>query len=122
MGKRWQTAGFLIGLACFVVWGIARSEHLPHLAWMARYTSGSGTDCCSERDCVPASVALPRAWVGEEQIVVLVDGVSFVLPTKSVHRSEDGRTYWCCKTGSEGKCPTLPTSDNTRCVFYAAGV
>ena len=121
MGKRWQTAGFLIGLACFVAWGIARSEHLPHLAWMVRYTSASGTDCCSERDCVPTSVALTRAWVGIGQMVVLVNGATLLLPTQSVHRSEDGQTYWCCMLGDDAKCPAVPTPATTRCVFYTGG-
>ena len=122
MGKCWQCIGFLAGLVCFVVLGMARSEHLPHLAWMAHYRSASGTDCCSERDCVLAVVAVWTAPLEGDAMVVRVNDTMFRVPTKSIHRSEDGQTYWCCKTGSEAQCPPLPTAENTRCVFFAEGV
>lgn len=55
-------------------------------------------------------------------MVALVNGVPLLLPEKSVHRSEDGKTWWCCKTDGDGRCPAVPTPDTTRCVFYTGGV
>ena len=122
METRWQWVGFLAGLTCLVVLGFARGEHLPHLAWMAPYRSASGTECCSERDCVLAVVALWPAALDGDEIVVRVNDTMFRVPAKSIHRSGDGQTYWCCKPDGSGKCPLLPTAKSTRCVFYTGGV
>lgn len=120
--NRSHILGCLTGLACFLLAARVESEHVPSLAWMARYSSASGTYCCSERDCISAVVAL--APVGREtgKTVVLVNAVLMELPTQSVHPSEDGNTYWCCKTDDDGKCPPEPTPGTTRCVFYTGGV
>ena len=121
----WYLTLCLVGMSGLFFARFTLSEHIPSLVWMGRYTSASGTYCCSERDCVHASVALPRAWTfegeGEPKIVVLVNGTRILLPAQSIHRSEDGQTYWCCKTDGNGQCPLEPTPATTRCVFYADG-
>lgn len=120
--NRWHILGCLTGLACFFVAAQVASEHMPSLAWMARYTSASGTYCCSERDCIPATVALWPSALEAGTMVVRVNGVLLLLPEKSVHRSEDGNTWWCCKTDAERTCPSTPRAETTRCVFHTGGV
>ena len=123
--NRWHLSGALAALGCLLIARLVVGEHIPSLAWMARYTNASGTYCCSERDCVPAVIVLPRAWVfgtEEKQLPVLVNGALIQIPTQNMHHSEDGQAYWCCKTDAEGRCPGEPTAANTRCVFWAEGV
>lgn len=43
--NRRHLAGFLTGLACFLIAAQVSSEHVPPLAWMARYTSAGHTTC-----------------------------------------------------------------------------
>ena len=114
MGNRWQYRGFLAGLVCFVVWSTVRAEHLPQLAWMASYTSASGTNCCSERDCVLAPVAVIQ--FGDKETTVLIHGTVVVLPAKSVHQSETMDSFWCHKDDAKSI-----TTENTRCTFYVSG-
>lgn len=90
------------------------AEHLPSLAWMAQYKSANGMGCCSGRDCKPATIALIQ--IGETETTVLIQGTVVVLPSKSVHPSEDGQTYRC-----SGDMQKPPSAETVRCVFYAVG-
>jgi hypothetical protein len=54
------------------------------------------------------------------QAIVRIGETVVQLPGKSVHATQDGQTYWCCKTDADGRCPLAPTPANTRCVFYSA--
>ena len=117
---RWRLL-LLFGLAGVVVlWGYSHAEHTAALHWMAGYTSAEGVGCCSERDCLPWPVAVLQL-TGNQAMVRIGDTV-VQLPAKSVHATQDGQTYWCCKTNIEGRCPAEPTRATTRCVFYATGM
>jgi len=117
---RWYLL-LLLGLASIVgLWGYSHAEHIAALRWMRGYRSAEGVGCCSERDCLPWPVAVLQL-TGELATVRLGDTV-VQLPAKSVHATQDGETYWCCKTNLEGRCPTEPTRATTRCVFYATGM
>jgi len=117
----WRLLLLLGGLASVVVlWGPSHAEHTAALHWMAGYTSAEGVGCCSERDCFPWPVALLQL-TGDQATVRIGDTV-VQLPAKSVHATQDGQTYWCCKTNLEGRCPAEPSKATTRCVFYAIGM
>lgn len=109
-----MTLGGVLGiLASLLV--LAWAEHTPSLAWMSRYTSAGGVGCCSERDCVQAPVAVIQ--FGEQETTVVIHGTVLVIPAKSVHQSEDEKSWWCSK-GAPG---SPPTTDNTRCAFFTVG-
>lgn len=111
----------LLGLAGVVVlWGDSHAEHTAALHWMMGYTSAEGVGCCSERDCRPWPVAVLQ--LTGDQVMVRIGDTVVQLPAKSVHATQDGQTYWCCKTNMEGHCPSEPTRATTRCVFYATGM
>lgn len=116
-------AWVILGLWIFVVLLIlvtwAWSEYVPDLRWMQDYTSAGGIACCSELDCRRVPVSLVA--LHEDKTLVKIRGVSLLLPAQSVHQSEDGETWWCCKTDSTRHCPLEPTVDNTRCAFWAVG-
>ena len=86
------------------LWQASHAEHTASLRWMRGYRSADGVGCCSEHDCIPWPVAVLQ------------------LPTKSVHATQDGQTYWCCQTTTAGRCPDVPTRATTRCVFYTVGM
>jgi hypothetical protein len=102
------------------LWQASHAEHTASLRWMRGYRSADGVGCCSEHDCVPWPVALLQIS-GDEATVLLGDTV-LQLPTKSVHATQDGQTYWCCQTNTAGRCPDVPTRATTRCVFYTVGM
>lgn len=111
----------LLGLASVVVlWGDSHAEHTATLNWLTGYTSAEGVGCCSERDCIPWPVALLQ--LAGDQAMVRIGDTVVQLPAKSVHATQDGQTYWCCKTKMDGQCPSEPTRVATRCVFYAIGM
>ena len=111
----------LLGLVGVVVlWGHGYAEHIAALHWMMGYTSAEGVGCCSERDCHPWPVAVLQL-TGDQAMVRIGDTV-VQLPAKSVHATQDGQTYWCCKTNLDGHCPPEPSRATTRCVFYATGM
>jgi hypothetical protein len=111
----------LLGALLFLVlWQASHAEHAASLRWMRGYRSADGVGCCSEHDCVPWPVALLQIS-GDEATVLLGDTV-LQLPTKSVHATQDGQTYWCCQTNTAGRCPDVPTRATTRCVFYTVGM
>lgn len=107
--RLWLALGMLTCLSAGVF-----AEHVTSLAWMQGYKDAHGVGCCSVSDCLPAVV---RVELGTDEVPVVVNGVSFVLPVGSVHRSEDGRAYWCFKHRDEP-----PSTQNARCVFWASGV
>lgn len=111
----------LLGLASvMVLWGHSHAEHATTLRWMMGYTNAEGVGCCSERDCLPWPVAVLQ--LTGDQVMVQIGETVVQLPAKSVHATQDGQTYWCCKTNLEGRCPSEPTRATTRCVFYATGM
>jgi hypothetical protein len=110
----------LSALLLLGLWQASHAEHTASLRWMRGYRSADGVGCCSEHDCVPWPVALLQIS-GDEATVLLGDTV-LQLPTKSVHATQDGQTYWCCQTNTAGRCPEVPTRATTRCVFYTVGM
>jgi hypothetical protein len=111
----WRTLGGVCGLLlCLGV--LAHAEHTPLLAWMRGYTGVEGLACCDRLDCLPAVVTLV-AMEGDT-VTVQVNGVVFALPQQAVHRSQDGRAYWCVR----GDRNVVPSAAHTRCVFWADGV
>ena len=96
------------------------AEHTAALRWMTGYRSADGVGCCSEQDCLPWPVAVLGRT--PDQVTVRIGETVLQLPARSVHATQDGETYWCCKTTMEGRCPPVPTPANTRCVFYAVGM
>ena len=92
----------------------AWAAHRPSLAWMARYSNHLGIGCCTERDCVPAAVAILD--LTSDPVEVMVNGVILVLPRQSVHHSEDGQAYYC-----SGAPQAPPTAATVRCVFWTEG-
>jgi hypothetical protein len=110
----------LLGMVVVGLWGLSHAEHIAALRWMQGYRNADGVGCCSEQDCVPWPVALLQL-AGDEAMVRIGDAV-VQLPAKSVHATQDGQTYWCCQTASDGRCPPEPTRATTRCVFYAVGM
>jgi hypothetical protein len=116
---RWQLL-LLLGIAGgALLWKYGHAEHVASLRWMMGYKSADGVGCCSERDCFPWPIAVLQL-TGEQATVRIGDTV-LQLPAKSVHATQDGETYWCCRTTTDGRCPTEPTQATTRCVFYATG-
>ena len=81
----------VVGLA--VLWEYSHAEHTAVLRWMQGYQSADGVGCCSERDCVPWPVALLH--MTENEVMVRIGDAVVHLPTKSVHATQDGQTYWC---------------------------
>ena len=102
------------------LWELSHAEHTAALRWMQRYQSADGVGCCSEQDCVPWPVALLQTTADE--VLVRIGDTVVHLPAKSVHATQDGQTYWCCRTDAAGHCPTVPTRETTRCVFYTVGM
>ena len=96
------------------------AEHTAALRWMMGYRSADGVGCCSEQDCLPWPVAVLGRT--HDQVTVRIGETVLQLPAPSVHATQDGETYWCCKTTMDGRCPPAPTPANTRCVFYAVGM
>ena len=103
-----------------VLGGQSTAEHTAALRWMMGYTSADGVGCCSEQDCVPWPVAVLGRT--PNQVTVRIGETVLQLPAPSVHATQNGETYWCCKTTMDGHCPPVPTPANTRCVFYAVGM
>lgn len=85
-----------------------------HGHWTDHYSSASGTACCGARDCQKVHVRVLRQT--QDIVVMEVNGILVLLPSKSFHPSEDGSDYWCTKHIDE----TIST-ENTRCVFLAVG-
>ena len=110
----------LLGAVVVGLWESSHAEHIAALRWMHGYRNADGVGCCSEYDCFPWPVALLQL-TGDEATVRIGDAV-VSLPAKSVHATQDGETYWCCQTASDGRCPSEPTRATTRCVFYAVGM
>jgi hypothetical protein len=90
------------------------AEHTPSLSWMMQYRNEKLMSCCSEKDCRMAEVSIVE--MDEENVTVVVNGVTLVLLKARVHLSEDGNAYWC-----SSYIDKEPTPDITRCVFYAIG-
>ena len=120
--KAWMACvPLLLGVVDVAVrWEYSHAEHTAALRWMQRYQSADGVGCCSEQDCLPWPVALLQTTVDE--VVVRIGDTMVHLPAKSVHATQDGQTYWCCRTDADGHCPTVPTRETTRCVFYTVGM
>jgi hypothetical protein len=110
----------LLGMGVMGLWESSQAEHTPALRWMPGYRNAEGVGCCSEQDCRPWPVALLQL-TGDEATVRIGDTV-MPLPSKSVHATQDGQTYWCCQTDVAGHCPAVPTRETTRCVFYTVGM
>jgi len=96
------------------------AEHTAALRWMQGYRGADGVGCCSEHDCLPWPVAVLQHT--GDQVTVRIGETVVQLPAKSVHATQDGQTYWCCKTDANGHCPPEPTPATTRCVFYTVGM
>lgn len=112
---------FLLGLAgAAVLCEYSYAEHIAVLHWMSGYKSADGVGCCSERDCLPLPIAVLQ--LTSDQAIVRIGDTVVQLPAKSVHATQDGQTYWCCRTNAHGQCPTEPSRATTRCVFYATGM
>jgi hypothetical protein len=79
-----------------------------------------GVGCCAEHDDLPWPVVVLQ-HTGDEVTVRNGEAVAQLL-TQSVHATQDGQTYWCCKTDATGRCPPEPAPASTRCVFYAVGM
>jgi hypothetical protein len=111
----------LLGMASVVMLGVySAAEHTAALRWMQGYTGADGVGCCSEHDCLPWPVAVLQHT--GDQVTVRLGETVVQLPARSVHATQDGQTYWCCKTDATGRCPPEPTPAITRCVFYAVGM
>jgi hypothetical protein len=111
----------LLGVASVaLLWVHGAAEHTAALRWMQGYRGSDGVGCCSEHDCLPWPVAVLQ-YTGD-QVTVRIGETVVQLPAKSVHATQDGQTYWCCKTDANGHCPPEPTPATTRCVFYAVGM
>jgi hypothetical protein len=111
----------LLGVASIaLLWVHSVAEHTAALQWMQGYRGADGVGCCSEHDCLPWPVAVLQ-YTGN-QVTVRIGETVVQLPAKSVHATQDGQTYWCCKTDTTGHCPPEPTPATTRCVFYAVGM
>ena len=110
----------LLGMVGMGLWETSQAEHTPALRWMQGYRNAEGVGCCSEQDCVPWPVALLQ-MTSDEATVRIGDAVIH-LPSKSVHATQDGQSYWCCQTDAQGHCPSEPSRATTRCVFYAVGM
>jgi hypothetical protein len=111
----------LLGVASVaLLWVHGAAEHTAALRWMQGYRGADGVGCCSEHDCLPWPVAVLQ-YTGD-QVTVRIGETVVQLPAKSVHATQDGQTYWCCKTNANGHCPPEPTPVTTRCVFYAVGM
>ena len=112
---------FLLAVASVaLLWVHGAAEHTAALRWMQGYTGADGVGCCSEHDCLPWPVAVLQHT--GDQVTVQLGETVMQLPTRSVHATQDGQTYWCCKTDATGHCPPEPTPATTRCVFYAVGI
>ena len=112
---------FLLGVASVaLLWAYSAAEHTAALHWMRGYRGADGVGCCSEHDCLPWPVAVLQHT--GDQVTVRIGETVVQLPATSVHATQDGQTYWCCKTTPEGNCPSEPTRATTRCVFYATGM
>ena len=120
--KAWMACvSLILGMAgVAVLWESSHAEHTAALRWMQRYQSADGVGCCSEQDCMPWPVALLQTTADE--VVVRIGDTVVLLSTKAVHATQDGQTYWCCRTNADGHCPTVPTRATTRCVFYTVGM
>jgi hypothetical protein len=111
----------LLSVASVAVLGVySAAEHTAALRWMQGYRSADGVGCCSEHDCLPWPVAVLQHT--GDQVIVRMGETVVKLPAQSVHATQDGQTYWCCKTDATGHCPPEPTPATTRCVFYAVGM
>jgi hypothetical protein len=111
----------LLGAASVaLLWVRGAAEHTAALRWMQGYRYADGVGCCSEHDCLPWPVAVLQPT--GDQVTVRIGETVVQLPAKSVHATQDGQTYWCCKTDANGHCPPEPTPATTRCVFYAVGM
>lgn len=95
----------------------AYAEHVNDLSWMRPYRDAHGMGCCSEADCIESTVSIePEADQESPVRTVRVNGVTFVLPRKSIHASETAAAYWCYRS-----IHVPPSTANTRCVFYTIG-
>jgi len=110
----------LLGTVGMGLWEASHAEHTPALRWMQGYRNAEGVGCCSEQDCVPWPVALLQ--MTEDEAMVRIGDAVMHLPSKSVHATQDGQSYWCCQTDAPGHCPPEPSRATTRCVFYAVGM
>ena len=111
----------LLGVASVAVLGVhSAAEHTAALRWMQGYRGADGAGCCAEHDCLPWPVAVLQRTA--DQVTVRIGETVVQLPAPSVHATQDGQTYWCCKTDANGHCPPEPTPATTRCVFYAVGM
>jgi hypothetical protein len=109
----------LVIAAGALLWEYGYGEHIAALRWMTGFKSADGVGCCSERDCFPWPIAVLQ--LSAEQATVRIGDTVVQLPARSVHATQDGETYWCCRINTDGRCPTEPTRATTRCVFYATG-
>lgn len=111
----------LLGLAgAALLWESTQAAHIVALRWMSGYKSADGVGCCSARDCLLRPVAVLQ--LTEDQATVRIGDTVVQLPIRSVHATQDGQTYWCCRLNTDGHCPSEPTRATTRCVFYATGM
>jgi hypothetical protein len=110
----------LMGMVGMGLWEASQAEHTPALRWMQGYRNAEGVGCCSEQDCVPWPVALLQ--MTRDEATVRIGDAVIHLPSKSVHATQDGQSYWCCQTDAQGHCPPEPSRATTRCVFYAVGM
>ena len=122
-GPRWKIATHpWLGISIFVFflllcYLLSYAEHINDLSWMRPYRDAHGMGCCSEADCIESTVSIEPETDQESPVrTVRVNGVTFVLPRKSIHASETAAAYWCYRS-----IHVPPSTENTRCVFYAIG-
>ena len=102
MGKLSFLAGALLLLSVHSI----LANHTADFQWMGW--------CCGQKDCIVVPVNIIAFQ--KDEVRVMVNGVELVLPQTTVRESEDGHTYWCRISTSEGI-----NLSNTRCVFYTVG-
>ena len=83
-----------------------------HGAWHDHYTSAQGMPCCGKRDCVVVRARLLHQ--NAEETAVEVEGQPYMVPTRSVHASEDMHD-WACWAVTDRPNQLL------RCLFLAIG-
>src|SRR5262249_33636803 len=86
----------LLGMVGMGLWEASQTEHTPALRWMQGYRNAEVVGCCSEQDCVPWPVALLQ--MTQDEATVRIGDAVIHLPSRSVHATQDGQSYWCCQT------------------------
>ncbi len=105
--------GLIIGLIA-VVWGmvdqLAPRKLVSEADLPAEPNIWSG--CCSHYDCQEARIATFEDPDPDKAIVVIDNYGPFPLERSKIHRSKNGKDYFCLRN-----LKRPPDSENTRCVF-----